>query len=144
MRTSLMICYYMYVMFVLFLFFFNFFLSFTIFFYTPDSSSSVYTYTEGNECIVVGLSVFTGLYTVIPGLLLVHPDFRRSRAKERDVRFLPSVKGTKNATCDLIPVWYQVRTHTRRPLSRYVCVYIHINTVVCTSWYILYVQSYNC
>lgn len=80
-------CYYMYVIFAFlfsFLFFFLFYhFSFIIFFHIPDSSSSV-----TKRYIVVGLSVFTGLYTVIPGLLLTHPDFDEvGRKREKTCGF---------------------------------------------------------
>lgn len=76
-------------MYVIFAFLFSFFSFFFVFCFItflslfssiyPDSSSSV-----TKRYIVVGLSVFTGLYTVIPGLLLAHPDFDEvGRKRER-------------------------------------------------------------
>lgn len=78
--------------FIFFLFFrFLFYhFSFIIFFHIPDSSSSV-----TKRYIVVGLSVFTGLYTVIPDLLLAHPDFDEVGRKRERRRALFSRSFTK-------------------------------------------------
>ena len=138
-------CYYVYVIFcVLFFFGVLYLFSFTIFSSVYQTRLVPYTYGRSDvqlqdcQCLRVYIQLYRVFYSPTPTSTkqgererrraLSTCDFTKRKGKrKRDLRFNTSMIRSK-----------------RSAISRYVCVYIHINTVVCTSWYILYVQSYNC